>query len=134
AAFRIGAGTFISVPGEVFPFTFLRGFLGPDDMPDAGPPLPAWPLPHMHTPYRFIDGLAEDMIGYIFPLGNGVGVPGEHGNPDPSSTDRFGCGHSDDSEATNSQAGDLIGAALVDLLDAHAGKPERVVQGRYVLP
>ncbi len=135
AAFRIGDGTFISVPGEVFPFTYLRGFVGPDDMPFTEYGLPRWPLPHMHTRFRFIDGLAEDMIGYIFPRGNGVGVPGEDpNNPSADSTDRFGCGHSDDAEAASSQSGDIIGKALVDLLDAHGGKPERVVKGRYVLP
>ncbi len=37
AAFGIGDGEFISMPGEVFPFTFLRGFLGPQDMPDPAP-------------------------------------------------------------------------------------------------
>ncbi len=135
AAFRIGDGTFLSVPGEVFPFTFLRGFLGPGDMPKPQYPLPAWPVPYAHTPFRFIDGLAEDMIGYIFPRGNGVGVPGEDGNSlDPSDTDRFGCAHSDDAEAASSQSGDIIGSALVSLLRAHEGKPERVVEGRYVLP
>lgn len=131
AAFRIGDGEFISIPGEVFPFTFLRGALGPDDLPNPGYSLPPWPLPHMHTRYRFIDGLAEDMIGYIFPRGNAVGVPSLT-NLDPSSRDRFGCGHSDDSEAASSQAGDMIGTAIVELLDAH-GKPERIVKGRYVL-
>ena len=37
---------------------------------------PGLALPHMHAPYRFFDGLAEDMIGYIFPRGNAVGIPG----------------------------------------------------------
>ena len=69
AAFRIGDGEFISLPGEVFPFTYLRSFLGPLDMPFSQYALPAWPLPHMHAPYRFFNGLAEDMIGYIFPQG-----------------------------------------------------------------
>src|SRR5438128_9513645 len=97
--------------------------------------LPQWPLPHMHTPFRFFDGLAEDMIGYIFPRGNGVGVPGEDpSNPTADSTDRFGCGHSDDSESANSQAGDIVGTALVDVLDAHNHSPEKVVRGSYVLP
>lgn len=133
AAFRIGDGEFISVPGEAFPLTYLRSFLGPADLPRGGT-LPPWPLPHMHAPFRFVDGLAEDMLGYIFPTGNGVGVPGENGNGlDPSSTDRFGCGHSDDSEAASSRSGDILGAALVRLLDRY-GRPERIVQGRYVLP
>ena len=56
----------------------------------------------MNTPFRFIDGLAEDMVGYIFPAGNAVGIP-TPSNPNPSDTDRFGCGHSDDSESTSGQ-------------------------------
>jgi hypothetical protein len=132
AAFRIGDGSFISVPGEVFPVTYLRSFMGPDDMPKPELPLPPWLMPHTHTPFRFVDGLGEDMVGYIFPRGNGVGVPGE--DPSGSDTDRFGCGHSDDSEAASSETGDIVGTALVDLLDDHFGKPERVVRGRYVLP
>jgi hypothetical protein len=132
AAFRIGDGEFISVPGEVFPFTYLRGFLGPQDMPKPEFPLPPWVLPHMHAPYRFVDGLGEDMLGYIFPRGNGVGVTGEPASDDD--TDRFGCGHSDDSEATTSQAGDVVGGALVGVLDHAEGRPEDVRVGRYVLP
>ena len=124
--------TFMSVPGEVFPFTYLRGFLGPNDMPKPEPPLPPWPMPYMHTPYRFIDGLGEDMVGYIFPVGNGVGVPGE--DPGGNDTDRFGCGHSDDSEAASSHTSDIAGQALVGILQKKFGKPEKVAQGRYVLP
>jgi hypothetical protein len=132
AAFGIGDGEFVSVPGEVFPFTYLRGALGPDDLPHAGVALPPWIMPHMHARFRFVDGLAEDMIGYIFPRGNGVGVPGEPGAND--GTDRFGCGHSDDSESTGSGAGDVVGNALVQVLDAHSGPPEDIEAGRYVLP
>lgn len=132
AAFRIGDGEFVSEPGEVFPFTYLGSFLGPQDLPRSRYPLPPWVTVHMHAPYRFVDGLAEDMLGYIFPRGNGVGVPGEPRAGD--GTDRFGCGHSDDSEATSSQTGDVVGNALVGLLDAVDGAPESVVVGRYVLP
>jgi hypothetical protein len=137
AAFQVGDGSFISVPGEVFPFTYLRGFVGPADMPFAQFAMPQWPLPHMHTPYRFIDGLGEDMAGYIFPQGNGVGVPGEYPttNPQANSTDRFGCGHSDDSEAAGSGAADSIANVLVPLMDStFAATSEDVVQGRYILP
>ena len=133
AAFQIGDGEFISFPGEVFPFTFLRGFLGPQDMPDPTPALPPWLIPHMHAPFRFIDGLAEDMLGYIFPAGNAVGIP-TLSNLDPSSDDRFGCHHSDDSESTSADAGNVIGGALVRLLDRHGGRAEQIVRGRYVLP
>lgn len=133
AAFRIGDGEFLSIPGEAFPFTYLRGFLGPKDMPHPGDPLPPWLIPHLHTPFRFVDGLAEDMIGYIFPSGDAAAIPSAS-NPNPSGTDRFGCAHSDDAESTSAQAGDIIGSALVRLLDAHGTKPEKVVRGRYVLP
>ncbi|GAC1322305.1 MAG: hypothetical protein NVSMB25_17250 [Thermoleophilaceae bacterium] len=135
AAFRIGDGEFISVPGEVFPFTFLRGFQGPQDMPYPQYGMPAWPLPHMRAPYRFVDGLGEDMIGYVFPQGNGVGVPGEHPdtNPQANADDRFGCHHSDDSEAASSRAADIIGSALTGLLDAANGPAESQTTGRYVL-
>jgi hypothetical protein len=152
----------VSIPGEVFPFTYLRSFLGPEDMPCPDPnsngacggpasptlacangnpyALPPWLMPHMHTPYRFIDGLGEDMVGYIFPCGNGVGVPGEYpvSNASASGTDRFGCGHSDDSEAASSNAADALGAAAASVLDGVAGRKhaaaETVVAGRYVLP
>jgi hypothetical protein len=134
AAFRIGDGEFMSVPGEVFPFTYLRSFMGPDDMPNSQYDMPAWPLPHLNAPYRFVDGLGEDMIGYIFPRGNGVGVPGEDpSNPDPSGDDRFGCHHSDDSEAASSQAADTLAPPLLALMDKH-GTAESQVTGRYVLP
>ena len=133
AAFQIGDGEFISIPGEVFPFTFLRGFLGPQDMQTPADPLPPWVLPHMHTPFRFIDGLGEDMLGYVFPSGNAVGIPNAS-NLNPSDTDRFGCGHSDDSEATSALAADIIGGALVRVLDRHGGAAETIARGRYLLP
>jgi hypothetical protein len=117
----------------VFPFTVYRGFLGPQDMPNPAPTLPPWLLPHLHAPFRFVDGLAEDMLGYIFPAGNAVGIPSAS-NLNPSDTDRFGCGHSDDSEAASSHAADIIGAALIRVLDAHGGRPELIRTGRYVLP
>src|SRR3989442_11973133 len=89
----------------------------------------------MHTPWRFIDGLADDMLGYIFPKGNGVGVPGEDpNNPTADDTDRFGCGHSDDSEAVSSDVGNIAGDAIVKLLDAGGTKPEGILGGRYVMP
>ena len=140
AAFRIGDGEFASVPGEVFPFTYLGSFLGPEDMPYSQYGMSPMLMPHMHARYRFIDGLAEDMVGYIFPQGNAVGIPGEHAdqnNLGTSDTDRFGCGHSDDSESTGSTAGDLLGNALVGLLDGNGGRPaaaEVVALGRYVMP
>ena len=136
AAWRIGDGEFIGAPGEVFPVTFFRGPVGPQDLNYPQYALPPWPLPFMTTPWRFFDGLDNDMIGYIFPRGNDAGVPGQHvaANPTASGTDRFGCGHSDDSEAVSDKAGNIVGTALVAILDARAGGPEDVEQGRFVLP
>lgn len=133
AAYRIGDAEFISIPGEAFPVTFLRGFVGPADMPEPQYGLPSWPIPHMHTPFRFIDGLAEDMLGYIFPEGNAAGIPSTT-NPNPSGIDRFGCEHSDDSESVSAKAGDIIGGALTTLLDRKGWRSEPVVNGRYVMP
>jgi hypothetical protein len=104
-------------------------------MPDPKPGLPPWLIPHLHTPFRFIDGLAEDMIGYIFPQGNAVGIPSTS-NPQAinGGPDRFGCGHSDDSESASGSAADLLGQKLVPLLDQHGGAPETIVTGRYLFP
>src|SRR4029077_3153463 len=79
------------------------------------------------------------MVGYIFPCGNGIGVPGEYpeSNHSANSGARFGCGHSDDSESASSDAGGALGDAAVPLLDNLEGSaqaPEVIVQGRYVLP
>ncbi|MHB1785987.1 MAG: hypothetical protein ACYCS7_07530 [Acidimicrobiales bacterium] len=140
AAFRIGDGEFVSVPGEVFPFTFLGSFLGPQDM--AYPQYPMTPdlMAYMHAPYRFVDGLGEDMIGYIFPEGSAVGIPGQHplhNSLGTTDTDRFGCNHSDDSESTGAKTGEIVGNALVSLLNENGGQPARpedIALGRYVFP
>jgi hypothetical protein len=134
-AFQVGDGEFLSLPGEVFPFTYMRSFLSANDLPNPqANQLPPWLYTYMNAPYRVFNGLAEDMIGYIFPKGNSVGIPGDDpSNPSGSGSDRFGCAHSDDSEAASSSAGDMLGNALVPLLRKHATQ-ERVVQGRYVLP
>lgn len=136
AAWRIGDAEFIGAPGEVFPFTFLRGPVGPQDMNYPQYALPPWPLPYMHTPWRFFDGLDNDMLGYIFPKGNNAGIPGTHmkQNPTDSDIDRFGCTHSDDSESVADSAANIIGTALVGILERHLGPPEAINEGRYVLP
>lgn len=136
AAWRIGDAEFIGAPGEVFPFTFFRGPVGPEDMNYSQYGMPAWPLPYMHTPFRFFDGLDNDMLGYIFPRGNDAGVPGQHvlKNPTASGTDRFGCPHDDDSEAASDKTADIIGVGLLGILKQHARRPESIEQGRFVLP
>ncbi len=116
----------------MFPFTFFRGPVGPADMNNPQDPLPPWPLPYMHTPFRFLDGLDGDMVGYVFPQGNEAGIP-TAGNPGASGTDRFGCAHADDPESVSATAANALGSALVGIL-SHYGHTEAVEQGRYVLP
>jgi hypothetical protein len=128
AWFRIGDADFVSAPGEVFPYTYVRDFGGPDDqaVPDGAEP-PPWIMARLSQPFRFIVGLGEDMVGYIFPKTNAVGVPLSLG--DTSDVDRFGCGHSDDGEAAAVNAGDLIAATLAGLLP---DTRDRTRVGRYV--
>jgi hypothetical protein len=144
AAFVIGDGQFISTPGEEFPIGYARGFQGPDDMPFPADAMTDWVTPHMTRKYRFIEGLGEDMIGYLFPKANAVGVPGERDldlmkaieEQDPTAavvgTDRFGCGHSDDSEAASGDAGNLISSAAIELLAELGLSADRILTGRYL--
>ena len=69
--------------------------------------------------YRFVEGLGEDMVGYLFPKTNAVGVPRTLDGADD--TDRFGCGHSDDGEAAADDAGGIVARHLAALLPADAG-------------
>jgi len=127
---RIGDGGFASAPGELFPYTFIRSFAGPDDeaTPDPTWSPPAWIMARMNTRWRFIVGLADDMIGYMFPRTNAVGVP-TLSDLDPPDVDRFGCSHSDDGEAAAVGAGDLVAQELTKVMPrAH----DQIVTGRYV--
>ena len=137
AAWRIGDAEFIGAPGEVFPFTFFRGPVGPRghelfEVRDAAvaAAVHAHAVAILRRPRQRHDRL------HLPAQGNDAGVPGEHvaKNPTASGTDRFGCGHSDDSESVNDKAGNIIGTALVGILSQHAASPEAVEQGRYVLP
>jgi len=126
--FRIGDGEFVSAPGKVFPYTFARDFGGPDDqaVPDGAEP-PPWVMAKLTQPFRFVSGLGEDMVGYIFPATNAVGVPLDLGAADDH--DRFGCAHVDDGEAAAVNAGDLSANALAALLPPSR---DRIRFGRYV--
>ena len=77
-------------------------------MPEFGPGH-GWVRATVTGRWRFIEGLGEDMLGYIFARSNAVGVP-TASNPSPDDSDHFGCGHSDDGEAAAAAeaAGDLL--------------------------
>jgi hypothetical protein len=136
AAYTIGDAEFLGVPGEVFPYVIIRGFQGPQDMPFPGEAMSPWVMPHASKPFRFIEGLGEDMDGYMFSQNNATAVP----EVDPQrgaylpADDHFGCSHDDDSEAASGNAGTVMANHLIHVLslvgtDAH----QRVAQGRYVL-
>jgi len=142
-AYRIGDAQFISTPGEEFPIGYVRGFQGPDDMPYPKDQMTAWVTARMTGRYRFIEGLGEDMIGYLFPKANSVGVPGDRpvqeaqtaiaGGDPTGDTDRFGCGHSDDSEATSGKSGNVVSATAISLLGSGVAG-DRILKGRWVWP
>jgi hypothetical protein len=142
-------------PGEVFPFTEIRGPIDEAQMPFptdcyepgtenyfCGNPLPMtpWVSAEMTRPYRFLVGLGEDMIGYMFPPGNFVGSEGEV-NQEPwvayedtnanGGHDRFGHGHSDDAESVGPYSGLAVTTALQQLL-ASDGNASHVAPGLYV--
>ena len=73
-------------------------------------------MSRLSQPYRFVEGLGEDMVGYLFPKTNAVGVPRSLDGADD--TDRFGCGHSDDGEAAADDAGGIVARHLAALLPA----------------
>jgi hypothetical protein len=127
---RIGDAEFVNAPGEVFPYTYVRDFGGPSDqaVPDGAAP-PDWVMPRLSQRFRFIVGLGDDMIGYIFPKTNAVGVPLSLSNT--SDVDRFGCSHSDDGEAAARAAGDLVVATLISILPENMSD-DTIQTGRYV--
>jgi hypothetical protein len=128
AWYRIGDADFVSAPGELFPYTYARDFGGPADqaVPDGASP-PPWIMSRLSQRYRFVEGLGEDMVGYLFPKTNAVGVPRTLDGADD--TDRFGCGHSDDGEAAADDAGGIVARHLAALLPT---TPDWTVPGRYV--
>jgi hypothetical protein len=141
-------------PGEVFPVTEVRGPFDEAQEPfptncyepstenfNCGTPLPMtpWTAAEMTQPYRFLVGLGEDMVGYLFPPGNFVGSEGEsskqpwlnYENTKMTGHDRFGYGHSDDSESVGPYAGLAVTDALQTLLSAD-GSGTPVEPGLYV--
>jgi hypothetical protein len=141
-------------PGEVFPVTEVRGAIDEAQMPfptdcyesssenyNCGKPLPMtpWIAAKMTKPYRFLVGLGEDMIGYMSPPGNFVGDEGEltsepwlaYETSGNGGHDRFGYGHSDDSESVGPYAGLFVTNALSELL-ASDGRLTSVVPGLFI--
>jgi hypothetical protein len=155
---RVGPAEIAYLPGEVFPLTVIRGAFDPSSAPfpttcydpatgsfACGRPMPMTPFlaAGMTAPYRFFAGLGEDMLGYLMPPGDFVGVPGETTEP-PWSTyevtspngrngeDRFGEPHADDPESVGPHAGLVVADALARLLPSAGGSPLRVLPGLFL--
>ena len=150
----VGPAQIAYSPGEVFPFTEVGGPVDPAQMPfptdcynpvtsdfNCGTPLPmsADITAAMTRPYRFLAGLGEDMIGYLFPPGNFVGTQAEtletpwsaYEDTRMSGHDRFGYGHADDAESVGPHAGLAVTGALSSLLSAD-GSGLTVLPGMFV--
>ena len=156
AVLTVGPAQFVYSPGEVFPFTEIRGAMDmqqepfPTDCYDprtgdyyCGAPfdMSPWITSRMTAPYHFMAGLGQDMIGYLFPSGNFVGDQGEtdqnpwetyHAFTDPGATDRFGRHHSDDAESLGPHAGLAVTRAIDALLAGTAQPAHSVSPGLFV--
>jgi len=160
AVLTVGPAELVYSPGEVFPFTEIRGTTdeqqepfptdcyqpGSGSTPDdyyCGTPFPMtpWISAMMTAPYHFMAGLGADMIGYLFPPGNFVGDQGETDQSpwadyqlatNRGATDRFGFHHSDDSESLGPHAGLAVTQAIASLLGGTPQPAHRVVPGLFV--
>jgi hypothetical protein len=149
----VGPAQIAYSPGEVFPVTEVGGpydgaqmpfpddcYLPPSDY-TCGSALPTTPdvAADMTEPYRFLAGLGQDMIGYLFPPSNFVGSQGEtvetpwsiYEETSSTGNDRFGYGHADDSESVGPNSGLAVTSALARLLAAD-GRATAVLPGLFV--
>ncbi len=143
----------ITMPGETFPQSTIRGYFGPQDMAFPQEPITPWLATKMRAPHRFFLGLSQDMVGYLMPPGNFVGdCVNDDGrghctltqaSDDPwhtwelltahASNDRFGQHHSDDSESLGPVEA-TIAAATRRLLAAQPDRRAVTLNGRYINP
>ena len=149
----VGPAQIAYSPGEVFPVTEIGGPYDSAQMPfptdcyqppsdySCGSPLPMTGnvAAEMTTPFRFLAGLGEDMIGYLVPPSNFVGSQGEtvetpwstYEEASGTGDDRFGYGHADDAESVGPHAGLAVTQALSGLL-ASDGPGTQVLPGMFV--
>ncbi len=150
---RLADAEMITLPGEAFPQSTIRGYFGPADMAFPQEPMTPWLATEMNAPHRFFLGLSQDMVGYLMPPGNFVGdclqddgmghctLPQAmdepwHGwelNPSNGANDRFGQHHSDDSESLG-PVESQIAAATKRLLEATPDRHAITRLGRYIDP
>jgi hypothetical protein len=143
AMFDLGDAQIAYLPGEVFPFTVLRGFLGASEMPFPDEPMTPWLASAMTGRYPFFAGLGTDMLGYLMPANDFVGETGEvtsepwksWDQTHTNENDRFGWVHNDDGESVGPHAAmAMTTAALAALEELDPGGPvdTTVATGRFV--
>jgi hypothetical protein len=143
AVFDLGDAQIAYLPGEVFPFTILRGFLGANDMPFPSEPMTPWIASAMTGRFPFFAGLGTDMLGYLMPPNDFVGEPGElntapWGAWDKTHTnenDRFGWIHNDDGESVGPHAAVAMSTAALKALnqiDPEGPANTTVATGRFL--
>jgi hypothetical protein len=150
---RLADAEMITMPGEVFPQSTIRGYFGPADMAFPQQPMTPWLATAMNAPHRFFLGLSQDMVGYLMPPGNFVGdciqddglghCTLTQAMDDPwhawelnaanGSNDRFGQHHSDDSESLG-PVESQIAAATQRLLAVTPDRHAVTLLGRYIDP
>jgi len=143
AVLDVGDAQIAYAPGEVFPFTFDRSFLGPSDMPFPQEPMTPWVSAAMTGQYTFFAGLGEDMLGYLMPAGDFIGSPGEvtlqpwatYTMTHMNENDPFGFIHGDDPESVGPNAALPLAQAIlgaVQMLDPVGAPGATVATGRFV--
>ncbi|MDQ6842642.1 MAG: hypothetical protein M3025_09500, partial [Actinomycetota bacterium] len=150
---RLADAEMITMPGETFPQSTIRGYFGPGDMGFPQEPITPWLAPEMNAPHRFFLGLSRDMVGYMMTPGNFIGdclqddgmghctLPQAmdepwHSwelNPANGANDRFGQHHSDDSESLG-PVESQIAAATQRLLGTTPDRHAITRLGRYIDP
>jgi hypothetical protein len=123
----------VNNPGEAFPALMLGSPFGREtascDRPN--PAVPAW---HARAPFRFMNGLADDLIGYLIPAwGFAAGTPGLFSN-DSCYRDTNGHGHKLESESIGPTGSNQVADGLSGMLDAQKDPSAKIRQGRFVLP
>jgi hypothetical protein len=143
AVLDVGDAQIAYAPGEVFPFTFDRSFLGPNDMPFPQEPMTPWVSAAMTGKYTFFAGLGEDMLGYLMPAGDFVGAKGEvmlepwatYTMTHTNENDPLGYTHGDDPESLGPNTAMPVAQAIIGAIHTldPAGPPNTTVAtGRFI--
>lgn len=131
----------LAAPGEDFPALMFGSPFGVEDE-SCNRPNPAVPGWHARAAFRFLVGLADDMLGYLIPAWGFYSSPPELFQDtsgcgltsDPTdSRDPAGHGHKLESESVGPTGSNAAADRLAGLLDREKDPHAHIVDGRYVL-